>query len=107
MGSGVQMPDPDPWRLQGLLPEVRLLERRRRRDVEVRRSHRRSELPKGLRGMEEDGGRVVVRKDLERLTKEELIERVIRLEQVLNSLMEYAGILIEQRIEEAEDADED
>ena len=57
--------------------------------------------------MEEDGGGVVVRKDLERLTKEELIERVIRLEQALNSLMEYAGILIEQRIEEAEDADED
>ena len=57
--------------------------------------------------MEKDGGRVVVRKDLKYLTKEELIERVIRLEQALNSLMEYAGILIEQRIEEAEDADED
>ena len=57
--------------------------------------------------MEEDGGGVVVRKDLERLTKEELIERVTRLEQALNSLMEYAGILIEQRIEEAEDTDED
>ena len=49
----------------------------------------------------------MVRKDLERLTKEELVERVVRLEQVLNSLMEYAGILIEQRIEETEDADED
>ena len=49
----------------------------------------------------------MVRKDLKYLTKEELIERVIRLEQALNSLMECAGILIEQRIEEAEDADED
>ena len=52
--------------------------------------------------------------ELKSLTKEELIERVKELEQACdavmkdyNSLRAYCGRLISQRIEEAEDADED
>ena len=55
-----------------------------------------------------------ISEDLEHLTKEELIERVKELEQACdavmkdyNSLRAYCGRLISQRIEEAEDADED
>ena len=55
-----------------------------------------------------------ISEDLERLTKEELIERVKELEQACdavmkdyNSLRAYCGRLVSQRIEEAEDADED
>ena len=55
-----------------------------------------------------------ISEDLERLTKEELIERVKKLEQACdavmkdyNSLRAYCGRLVSQRIEEAEDADED
>ena len=57
---------------------------------------------------------MTVNDELKSLTKEELIERVKELEQAYdavmkdyNSLRAYCGRLISQRIEEAEDADED